>query len=225
MDVRPGGGRRLSEPRLAPGSPPIATEGPKPAHLDRVFIDTSALLTADDDLPLLICAQEEDLQVHWSPFVVSELARVPTRETAIAAVQRGYSAAQLRAPLEAVRVVIDQVVTAHEQAWHCPDPLYVRASHQQLEEVALADEQDRPILAGALAVGARFLLSRDKRQFPHGESVSDVWCWHPDTYLTALFQNRPDIYRRVRLRITDMRRAGPLLPNPLFPPPLPPDPH
>lgn len=112
----------------------------------------------------------------------------------------------------------DQVITAHEQAWHCPDPVYVRASYEQLEGETLADEQDRPILAGALAVGARFLLSRDKRQFPHGARVSGVWCWHPDTYLAALFQRRPDIYRRVRLRIADMNRAGPLLPNPIFPP-------
>ncbi len=75
-------------------------------------MDASSTMAADHDLPLLICAREEDRQVNWSPSVASELARVSTRETAIDAVRRGYLTTQIREPLEAVRQVIDQVVTS-----------------------------------------------------------------------------------------------------------------
>jgi predicted nucleic acid-binding protein len=206
--------RLIPEPRLSHGSPPIPEGAPPPSDGSRVFVDTSAVLAADDALPFLICAQEGDLDVAWSAFVAAEVGRVATRECALEVAREAGAAdvGLLRDRLEAVRRTIDAVVAAHELAWRVPDPDLLAAAHRFVASTPVADETDRPILGAAIASRSEFIVSRDAAMFPHGMHVHGIWCWHPDTFLTALFLRRPDVYRRVRLRYADVLREGRLLP-------------
>lgn len=75
---------------------------------------------------------------------------------------------------------------------------------------AVADPNDRPVRRAALAAGAPYLLSLDRRHLPHGTTFHGVRCWHPDTFLTLFYEQNPDAYRRavdlVRETPTTVRR-------------------
>jgi len=96
-----------------------------------------------------------------------------------------------------VRRTIDAVVELLERCWSCPPADRLADATRQVVAAALPDENDRPILAGAVATEAAFLLSRDKEAFPHGRNFGGVAFWHPDTFLTTLFEDNPDAYQVV----------------------------
>lgn len=187
-------------PKLRDGSPQIPTGIRQPARGDTVFIDTSTMFTDDSRLPLLLLSFGEYLDVCWSPYVAGELARVATREQALATLAGSPQdlRRELTADLKARRGEIDRVVSDHEQRWRSPDAATLRAVMSGSLNFPVRDVDDHPILAGAIAVGAAFLLTYNGRHFPYGQSYEGVTCWHPDTFLTALFLTHPEAYAFVR---------------------------
>lgn len=106
----------------------------------------------------------------WSPYVAAELARVATREYATDALARDGRRHPVDVAQEAmanVRPVIDSAVQAFERRWRSPSPGDHAAIIERLPRDAV-DPHDVPVLAGALACRAGYLLSRDKAMFPHG---------------------------------------------------------
>jgi hypothetical protein len=184
-----------------------------------VFADTNTVLYDSYRLPLLICAQHGYLKVCWSPYVASEVARVSTREYVRNELrqQQGEGneaiAKAIIDSIDRVRGSIDGVVDTLEQYWYSPDPNARQYSADVALEAPVRDAQDRPILAGALATGAEYLLTADTATFPHGVEWQGLKFWHPDTFLTAFFQTNPDSYIDVRLDIGDIAVAIPLLPR------------
>ena len=75
-------------PKLRDGSPQIPTGVRQPAKGDTVFVDTSAMFVDDSRLPLLLLSFGGYLDVCWSPYVDGEVARVATREQAVATLTR-----------------------------------------------------------------------------------------------------------------------------------------
>lgn len=170
-------------------------------------------------MPLLACAQHGYLNVCWSPYVAGEVARVSTREYVRAQLRQTKGGAideiatAIIDAMERVRETIDAVIEALEQYWYSPNP----GARQEATDVALQapvrDAQDVPILAGALAIRAEYLLTTDAAAFPHGLGWQNLKFWHPDTFLTAFFQRNPDAYVDVRLDLDDIAVAIPLLPK------------
>ena len=187
-------------PQLRDGSPQIPTGLRQPASGDTVFIDTSAMFVDDSRLPLLLLSFGGYLDVCWSPYVAGEVARVATREQAIATLKRGPQNVlrQLSEDLESRRHEIDRVITEHEQRWRSPDPPGLRTVLLENRSLPVQDPDDHPILAAAIAVGAPFLLTGNSRHFPYGRSYEGVTFWNPDTFLTAFFLAHPEAYLFVR---------------------------
>ena len=187
-------------PKLRDGSPQIPTGVRQPAKGDIVFVDTSAMFVDDSRLPLLLLSFGGYLDVCWSPYVDGEVARVATREQAVATLTRAPQnlPRQLTADLESRRHEIDRVIAEHEQRWRSPDPASLRSVLVETPNLPVADPNDHPILAAAVAVGAPFLLSGNSRHFPYGQSYEGVTFWNPDTFLTAFFLIHPEAYVFVR---------------------------
>jgi hypothetical protein len=182
-----------------------------------VFVDTSAAFERNYRQPLIILARLELLRVHWSPYVAGEIARVATREAALFTVRR-LTAGQAAEPrvteaIQEVRRNIDSVVALLERSWSSPLPERLRDSMVMIADVPVPDENDRPILAGASAVDAAFLLSKDKETFPHGGTFDKLAFWHPDTFLTALFEDNPDAYATVIDELRLLPSDGSLFPR------------
>lgn len=190
-------------PELSANSPPAPPGRPRPLSNDRVFVDSNVIYGTDCRLPLLLLAGSDLLIVHWSPYVAAEIARVATREQALAVV-RG-NPAMLGQELETRRREIDRVIADHERHWHSPSPTDLRAVHRLLPPNAVPDPNDLPILAGAIATKAAFLLTTNNKDFPHGQEYQGVVFWHPDTFLTAYFEDAPEAYIFVR---DEMPRAS-----------------
>jgi hypothetical protein len=164
-------------------------------------MDTSAAFERNYRLPLIVCARLGFLTVYWSPYVAGEIARVATREAALATLRRltaGQNAvARVSEALQDVRRTIDGVLGLLERSWSCPQPDRLAQSSGAVAGTAIADENDRPVLAAALATDASFLLSKDKDSFPHGGRQGEIAFWHPDTFLTTLFDDYPNEYNDV----------------------------
>lgn len=193
LDDRWGG---YEPPKLAPGSPPVPPNRPRPRRNDSLFVDSNVIYGTDCRLPLLLLAGAGLLQVHWSPYVAAEVARVSTREQAFAAVSTNVRA--LGEDLERRRHEIDRVIADHERYWHSPSPTDLRATYATLPPNAVPDVKDIPVLAGALATRASFLLTTNEKDMPHGRMSENVVFWHPDTFLTAYFQDDSEAYVFVR---------------------------
>jgi predicted nucleic acid-binding protein len=189
----------------------------------RVFVDTSAVLPTSDRLPLLICAQEDALDVYWSPFIAAEVARVATRRHVEATLRQlreqlrvGETSGDVVRPvldaMENVRVAIDHVIAVHQRWWSSPDPHAVARLEADLAHEQLPDDNDRPVLACALAADCDVLLSRDREMFQHGHRFGRSVCWHPDTFLTALFQGDRQLYDLVRMQLRRLGTTANLLP-------------
>jgi len=188
-------------PRLAAGSPAAPPGQDRPRLGDSVFVDTSAAFERNYRLPLIVCARLEFLSVCWSPYVAGEIARVATREAALTTLRHltagQNEAARVSEALQEVRRTVDGVLALLERSWSCPQPDRLRQSSSALAGTALADANDRPVLAAAIATETTFLLSRDRESFPHGGNSGEIAFWHPDTFLTALFEDNPNEYQDV----------------------------
>lgn len=168
-----------------------------------------------DRAALQVCAEMGDLIVWWSPYVAAEIARVATRAHVVYALGQPVSARSAEAAaieMESVRTTIDAAIHALEQCWSVPTPAAMQNAAAHVSE-AVPDATDSPVLAGAIATGARFLLSRDEAAFPHGGGYGRLAFWHPDTFLTTLFLSEDAVYARVRLLVGDAMRGGALLPR------------
>lgn len=187
-------------PQLRDGFPQIPTGVRQPASGDTVFVDTSAMFIDDSRLPLLLLSFGGYLDVCWSPYVAGEVARVATREQAVATLTRGPQnlPRQLTDDLESRRHEIDRVIAEHERRWRSPDPAGLRTVFIENPNLPVQDPNDHPILAAAMAVGAPFLLTGNSRHFPYGHSYEGVTFWNPDTFLTAFFLTHPEAYVFVR---------------------------
>lgn len=193
LDDRWGG---YDRPKLASGSPPIPPDRPRPRRNDGVFIDSNVVYGTDCRLPLLLLAGAALLQVHWSPYVAAEVARVSTREQALAAASTDIRT--LGEELERRRHEIDRVISDHERYWHSPSPTDFRAAYATLPPNTAPDLNDIPVLAGALATRASFVLTTNQKDMPHGRVYENVVFWYPDTFLTAYFEEDPEAYVFVR---------------------------
>jgi len=183
-------------PRLSAGSPAVPTGRARPLRSDRVFVDSNVIYGTDCRLPLLLLAAADLLHVHWSPYVAAEIARVATREQALTVVSANPAA--LTDELERRRREIDRVIGDHERHWHSPAPAELRAAYATLPPDAVPDPDDLPILSGAIATRSSFLVTTNTRDFPHGRVYQTVVFWHPDTFLTAYFEDDPEAYVLVR---------------------------
>jgi hypothetical protein len=179
-----------------------------------VFVDTSAALHSGYRLPLMICAQLQALTIYWSSYVVAELARVATRahvRTTVTKTMTQNTAfkdvlPQIDDAMEAVRGTIDATVEQLEQLWASPSPdAMVSLSDEMLWSPS--DLKDRPVFRAAIATKASYLLSTDGTAFPHGRVLEGLAFWHPDTFLTALFESEPELYRDVLLDLNDVAQA------------------
>src|SRR5258706_6596210 len=204
LDARWGG---YGPQRLSAGSPPIPDSRQRPRRNDGVFIDSNVVYGTDCRLPLLLLAGADLLQVYWSPYVAAEVARVSTREQAFAVASNDVRV--LKDELERRRREIDRVIADHERHWLSPSPVALRAIYSTLPPNAVPDPNDVPILAGALATRASFLLTTNNKDFPHGRAYQNVAFWHPDTFLTAYFEQDPEAYVFVRDEMpTALRDSG-----------------
>ena len=168
-----------------------------------------------DRAALQVCAETGDLMVSWSPYVAAEVARVATRAHVASALGEPGADPPLAvalAAMEGVRPRVDAAVHALELCWSVPSPaaMLEAASHPH---GVFPDVADVPILTGAIAAGASFLLTHDQTAFPHGRGHERLAFWHPDTFLTTLFLSEPAVYARVRLLVGDAIRVGALLPH------------
>ena len=181
-----------SPPRLGSGSPEVPPHRPRPRRNDVLFVDSNVIYGSDCRLPLLLLAGAGLLEVNWSPFVAAEVARVATREQAIATA--AHESTALRDELERRRHEIDRVIADHERYWHSPSPTDLRATYATLPPNVVRDPKDVPVLAGALATRSSFLLTANTKDFPHAQSYQYVVFWHPDTFLTAYFEDDSESY-------------------------------
>lgn len=185
-------------PRLEPGAPAPLLDVPQPEVGSRVFVDTSATFT--HQAPLVASARLGILHVYWTPYVAAEIARVATRQFAMQELREAFAAnprLRVQEAIQKVRHQLDDAIAAFERSWTVPSPEAIRGADGLFTDKPLPDEKDRSILVGAAAAECTFLLSRDKRSFPHGQRFGGIVCWHPDTFLTVLFQSQPDAYYEV----------------------------
>lgn len=204
------GPEQYEPPRLAPDSPPAPAGRPRPLRGDRLFVDTGVIYGTDCRLPLLLLAGTGLLEVRWSPYVAAEVARVATREQAFETVRHDPPdlPRKLAADLERRRHEIDRVVSDHERLWGSPPHDVLREVSSALPPNVISDAKDIPILAGALACGATFLLSTNERHFPHGGSYESVVFWHPDTFLTTYFETDLEAYAFVAQELDAFAREA-----------------
>lgn len=177
-----------------------------------MFVDTNVVLNEWYRLPLVICAVQGLLHVSWSPYVAAEVARVATRVYAEAQLASSPTRDEVMAAIGRVRDEIDHAVGLQESIWHSPEPDALQAARAAAGFAPLADERDRPVLAGAMATNSTFLLSLDSG-FRHGDSFRGVAYWHPDTYLFALFNTDQDLYTVVCEEMPNQARAQLLVPR------------
>lgn len=183
-------------PRRDRGSPGTPGGRPRPRRDDRLFVDTNVIYGTDCRLPLLLLGAVGLLAVHWSPYVAAEVARVATREQALATARS--DADTIGPELQRRRHEIDRVIRDHEIYWASPLPAALRDAYELIPPGTVDDEKDVPILAAAMATQSTFLLSTNERDFPNGGAYQHVAFWHPDTFLTAYFEDHPDAYVFVR---------------------------
>jgi predicted nucleic acid-binding protein len=128
--------------------------------MDRLFLDANVLVSAalKPDARLRVLWELTDVRLLASPHVVAEARRNVTAPDA---------RERLEALLEAV------VVLPSEPADHA------------IEGDPELPPKDRPVLLGALAAGARFLLTGDMAHFGHllGREVAGVRVLRPGEYL------------------------------------------
>jgi hypothetical protein len=99
----------------------------------------------------------------------------------------------LRRVFDDVAVKLEGQLSGLERVFRQP------AGLETVDEAALAavpDAADRPILRTAIAARAPYLLSLDRRHFPHGAVYGGVQCWHPDAFLTLFFHQNPRAFER-----------------------------
>ena len=100
-----------------------------------------------------------------------------------------------------------------ERSWTSPSPERLRETAAAIADLTLPDEKDRPILAGALATGSTCLLSKDKETFPQGAGIGQLVFWHPDAFLTALFEDNSEVYETVIEELRLLPSDGSLFPH------------
>jgi predicted nucleic acid-binding protein len=173
-----------------------------------VVIDTSTYLQVDLLRPILSCALLGVLRVVWSPAIQREIANVVYRER-IARFIRDRPSAESATLARDARAEFDRMAIEIETQFLAAERVFsfAPAPHQVAPALlsAVLDPGDRPVLAAALASGAAIILSNDQRHLRHGSDFHGVECWHPDTFLTVLFQQNPQAYRQVTQAIDSIK--------------------
>jgi hypothetical protein len=161
--------------------------------------DTNALLRREFRLPLAASAEAGDLEVCWSAVIRDEIRSVVWR-SAMEHLDRQVRAGvrpEERFPVlrEAIESATDRLdlQLAYLDARFLSG-LAVSVAGDELAEVRDAD--DRPIVQFARSVGEPYLLTLDQQHLSHGSVIAGVQCWHPDTFLTLFYTQRPDAYLR-----------------------------
>lgn len=81
----------------------------------------------------------------------------------------------------------------------------VTGYHRLINHIELPDPDDRHVLAAAIHVGARFIITKNLRDFP--ADACEPWgirAEHPDAFLAGLQRDHPDVLRDV---ISQVSRA------------------
>jgi hypothetical protein len=161
--------------------------------------DTNALLRREYRLPLAASAESRDLEVCWSAGIRDEIRGVVWRaamEHLDRQVRAGVRPEErfpvLREAIESATDRLDLQLTFLDARFL--SGLTVSVAGDELAEVR--DVDDRSIVQFARSVGAPYLLTLDQRHLPHGSVIAGVQCWHPDTFLTLFYTQRPDAYLR-----------------------------
>ena len=140
----------------------------------RVVLDTSVLMSGDRHA-LWLLARTGYIQAYWSTWIVAELIRVRMRR----AYEHGQAYADFRARANAFVDVLSQVL-------HVADYQQVRLSR------VLRDEDDDPVLATALACGARSIIRFNVEDYGGGAPVRGVRALKPADFVRELEQLYPN---------------------------------
>ncbi|HEX4180855.1 MAG TPA: PIN domain-containing protein [Caulobacteraceae bacterium] len=138
----------------------------------RYLIDTNVLIpfySKDFFLEL----GSRGLPIHWSRSIEAEFRRVWAR-------LYPDKAGQAADILSLMRAVIPD--------WRAPEPRKV------MQAVQLPDPADRHVLAAAVGIGAKVIVTRNLRDFPPSALAPfGVEARTPDRVLCDLFDERPDL--------------------------------
>jgi len=154
--------------------------------LDRVVHDTSALLGRHSSA-LIAGAALGYYSAFWSPWVISEFARVRTEWVAERAARQGYTAAEVRLRLRESRQRVNALV-AHLSR------VFSVVNHTDAPPADLSwlrDRDDWPLMQTALAAGADTLVTDDAADFPLGEERNGIFILNSEAFLQALYVKFP----------------------------------
>lgn len=155
-----GGGRgaaRVSAPEEArPDGPPRAV----PA--------TSVLMSSHRHWLGLLASRGEYIG-YWSPFIINELVRIRVETALRHDTPRAVYRERINRPIQALSDVL------------------LVADYRKVDAAGtLADPDDEPQVAAALAVGARYVVSLNARDFPEGGTVRGIRFILPQDFLAEL---------------------------------------
>jgi predicted nucleic acid-binding protein len=138
----------------------------------RAVLDTSALMSTHRHW-LWLLAHEGEYLGYWSPFIINELVRI-----------RVETALRHSTPRTIYRQRINDLIHLLSDVLRVAD--YRRADASG----TLADPDDEPQVAAALAAGATIIVSLNERDFPKGRTVRGIRFLLPEEFLAELTVHR-----------------------------------
>ncbi|HZS00197.1 MAG TPA: hypothetical protein VFE37_15895 [Chloroflexota bacterium] len=162
----------------------------QPAAIERVVLDTSALLGANRRY-LVAAAGLRYYTAFWSSWIVAEFIRKRTEWIADRAVREGCDRAELRRRLREAKSRVNRLVDEMSHVFQSVD--YAQAKGADLSW--LADADDHPIMLTALSAAADVLVTDNAADFPLGESRCGVLLLGSEVFLTRLSGRFPQAQR------------------------------
>ncbi len=140
----------------------------------RAVLDTSVLVSNERHW-LWLYAHDRYYEAVWSPIIVAELVRVRVR---LASRQGVEETVQRRRIYNLIHQLSDVLTVADYRSI--------------LLDRILSDPDDDPVLATALASGARYVVSLNTKHFPPSDTSMHVRFVTPADFLTVLDELYPD---------------------------------
>lgn len=146
----------------------------------KVVLDTAVLLPPILRDIVLICAEADLYKPHWSDDILVELKRHLIKE------------------LEMSEDWADKLLIQMNNAKAFEDSLITSGNYSQLIPSMMNDPKDRHVLAAAVAIGAKLIVTPNDKDFQK-EALEpyDIEVKKPDQFLLDLFDFDPD--RMVRI--------------------------
>lgn len=140
----------------------------------RAVLDTSVLLSEHRHW-LWLLARLGYYEAVWSAFIVGELVRIRVEHSISHGVERPVYRQRLN---DLVRLFSDELLIVNYRA--------------AIATGLLADPDDEPILATALAARAECIVSLNTRHFPEGNEASGVRFLTPRAFLAEIESLHPE---------------------------------